>query len=173
VEILIIALVVTGIAVIAGLVFGLRALALAKTHPEASSLNLIALNLLEPGATMAMLFVVFMATGGMHSSDEAIFILPVLAAIPLTWMLLAPLWTKAAHPIRGTIMVYGILRWLNTVAGWIIGGMALSQISSNELAMLAGGLIVLGTFLLCLSVTHLASSLSGFQIKSTLIQANS
>ena len=70
-------------------------------------------------------------------------------------------------------MIYGILRWLNTVAVWIIEGMALSQTSSNDLMMLAGALIISGTLILCLSVTHLASSLSDFQTKSSITAPSS
>ena len=162
-DILIVALVVTGIAVLAGIVYRLRALALAKTHPESPSLNLIALNLLEPSVTMmTMLAVVMMAGGASAATDESIFLFPMLAFIPLTWMLLAPLWTKLAHPIRRTLVIYGLSRWLNTAVGWIIGIMALSQTSSDDLATLAGALIVVGTLILCVNVAHLASSLSEF-----------
>jgi hypothetical protein len=163
---------ITGIAVLAGFGFGLRALVLAKSNPETSSLNLMALNLLEPGVTMTVLFAVFTA-GGMHASEESTFLLPTIGAIPLTWMLLAPLWTRITHPIRGTLIAYGLLRWLNTVAFWIAGAMALTQTSSNDLLMLASGLIVSGTLILCLSVTHLASSLSDFQVKPTVTPAGS
>jgi hypothetical protein len=158
---------VTGIAVLAGLGFGLRALALAKSSPEASGLKLVAWNLLEPSVTMTVLFMVFMAAGGMHTSDESIFVLPVIGAIPFTWMLLAPLWTQITQPIRALLIVYGLLRWLNTVAFWIAAAMALSKISSNDFVMLASGLIVSGTLILCLSVTHLALGLSNFQTKSS------
>jgi hypothetical protein len=160
-------MVVTGMAVFAGLGFGLRALSLAKTHPQASSLKLVALNLLEPSVTMMVLFVVFVAAGGMQAEDESIFVLPVIGAVPFTWMLLAPIWTRVTHPIRTTVMVYGVLRWLNTVAFWMAGVMALKT-SNNDLVMLASVLIVSGTLILCLSATHLASSLSDFhQLRST------
>jgi hypothetical protein len=164
---------VTGVAVLAGFGFGLRALALAKSNPETSSLKLVALNLLEPSVTMTVLFAVFTAAGGMHASDESIFVLPVIGAVPFTWMLLEPLWTRITHPIRGTLIAYGLLRWLNTVAFWIAGSMALTQTSSNDLVMLASALIVSGTIILCLSVTHLASSLSDFQVKPTVTPAGS
>ena len=173
-DILVVALVVTGIAVLAGIVFGLRALALAKTHPESPSLKLIALNLLEPSVTLTTMLAAFMLAGGTSAAtDESIFLLPVLALVPLTWMLLAPLWTKLAHPIRRTLVVYGLMRWLNTVVGLIIGIMALSQTSSDNLATLAGALIVFGTLILCVNVAHFVSSLSDFQIKATVAPAGS
>ena len=106
----------------------------------------------------------------MCSSD--LFALLVFGFIPLTWMLLAPLWTKAAHPIRQTLVVYGLLRWFNTVVGWVIGIMFLSQPPTNNLATLAGSLIVFGTLILCANVAHFASSLSGFQTKQTLTIKN-
>jgi hypothetical protein len=88
-------MVVTGIAVIAGFAFGLRALALSKIHPETSSLKLMALNLLEPSVTMIVSFTAFVVMGGMMDlKDETIFVIPAIALIPLTWMLLAPLWTR-------------------------------------------------------------------------------
>jgi hypothetical protein len=160
---------VTGIAVLAGFGFGVRALALARSNPETSSLNLMALNLLEPGVTLTISFVIFAVMGGMMDlKDETIVVVPAIALISLTWMLLASLWTRVTHPIRGTLIAYGLLRWLNTVAFWIAGAMALTQTSSNDLLMLASGLIVSGTLILCLSVTHLASSLSDFrQLKPT------
>jgi uncharacterized membrane protein YidH (DUF202 family) len=165
---------VTGIAVLAGFGFGLRALSLAKTHLEASSLKLMAWNLIEPSVTLAISFVILAIMGGMLDlKDETIFVVPAIALISLTWMLLAPLWTKTTHPIRGIIIMYGVLRWLNTVAFWIVGAMALTQTSSNDLLMLASGLIVFGTIILCLSVTHLASSLSDFQVKATVTPADS
>ena len=173
-DILIVALVVTGIAVLAGIVFGLRALALAKTHPQSRSLNLIAFNLLEPSVTLATMFAGFMLAGGTSAAtDESIFLLPVLAFIPFTWMLLAPLWTKIPHPIRQTLIAYGLSRWLNTVVGWYFGFRALTESSSNDLAMLAATLIVVGTLILCANVAHFASSLSEFQIKATVRPAGS
>jgi hypothetical protein len=163
-DLLIGCMVVTGIVVLAGFVYGLRALALSKTHPEASSLRLMALNLLEPGVTMLVLFVVFVVIGGeMDLKGGAIFVVPAIAVVPLTWMLLAPLWTQITHPLRGALITYGLLRWLNTVAFWYFGIRALTESQSNDLATLAAGLIVSGTLILCLSVTHLASSLSDFR----------
>lgn len=164
-------MVATGIAALAGLFFGLRALALSKTHSETSSLKLIALklialNLLEPSVTMIIMFAVFAITGGMTDfENEAIFVVPTIALIPSTWMLLAPLWTRVTHVIRGTLIAYGLLRWLNTIAFWYFGVRALTESSSNDLATLAAVLIVSGTLILCLSVTHLALGLSDFRIK--------
>jgi hypothetical protein len=156
-------MVVTGIAVIAGFAFGLRALALSKTHSETSSLKLMAQNLLEPGVTMIVSFTAFVVMGGMMDlKDETIFVIPAIALIPLTWMLLAPLWTRVTHPIRGALITYGLLRWLNTIVFWYFGIRALTESSSNDLATLAAVLIVSGTLILCISLTHLVSSLSDF-----------
>jgi hypothetical protein len=166
VEIMVICVVVTGIAVLVGLGFGLYALRLAKGHAEASSLHLMALNLLEPPATMAVLLAVLGVTHGLDMKNEAVVVIPVIASIPLTWMLLAPLWSHVSHLVRGTLIAFGLLRWLNTIAGWVIGGLALTQTSSNDFLMLAGGLIVSGTLILCLSVMFLASSLSDFRAPS-------
>jgi hypothetical protein len=172
-DLLIACMVVTGIAVIAGFAFGLRALALSKTHPETSSLKLIALNLLEPGVTMLVLFVAFVVMGSEDLLDEMNFLLPAIGLIPLTWMLLAPLWTRVTHPIRGALIGYGLLRWLNTVAFWYFGIRALTESQSNDLATLAAGLIVSGTLLLCVSLTHLASSLGDFRIKASVTPTSS
>jgi hypothetical protein len=167
-------MVVTGIALLAGSVFGLRALALSKTHPEASSLRLMALNMLEPGVTMIIAFLIFVFMGGMADlKDETIFVIPAIALVPLTWMLLAPLWTRITHSLRGALITYGLLRWLNTIAFWYFGIRALTESQSNDLATLAGGLIVSGTLILCLSFAHLASSLSDFQLKSTVTPTSS
>jgi hypothetical protein len=155
-------MVVTGIAVIAGFAFGLRTLTLSKTHPDASSLKLIALNLLEPGVTMVVSFVAFVVMGGEDLLDEMNFLLPTIGLIPLTWMLLAPLWTRITHPIRGALIGYGLLRWLNTIAFWYFGIRALTENQSNDLAMIAAYLIVSGTLILCVSLTHLAVNLSDF-----------
>jgi hypothetical protein len=172
-DLLIACMVVTGIAVLAGFAFGVRALALSKTHSEASSLKLIALNLLEPGVTMIVLFVAFVVMGGEDLLDEMNFLLPTIGLIPLIWMLLAPLWTRVRHPICGALIAYGLLRWLNTVAFWYFGIRALTENQSNDLATLAAGLIVSGTLLLCVSLTHLASSLSDFQVKSNVTPTSS
>lgn len=166
-EIIVICVVVTAIAVLAGLGFGAYALSLAKGHAEASSLRLVALNLLEPAATMTVLLVVLGVTHGLNMQDEAaMIVIPVIALIPLTWMLLAPLWSHVSHPVRGALIAFGLLRWFNTIAGWVVGGLALTQTSSNDFVMLAGGLIVSGTLILCLSVMFLASSLSDFRAPS-------
>jgi hypothetical protein len=173
-DLLIACMVVTGIALLAGLVFGVRALALSKTHANVSSLKLIALNLLEPGVTMTFLFVTFAVMGGeTNLEDETIFVIPAIALIPLTWMLFAPLWTRVAQPLGRTLITYGLLRWVNTIAFWFFGIRALSESSSNDLATLAAGFIVSGTLILCLSVTHLALNLSDFQNKSSVTLTNS
>jgi hypothetical protein len=162
-DLLIGCMVVTGIAVLAGLVFGLWALALSKTHPEASSLKLIALNLFEPSVTMTVLFVTFAVMGGETDfPDGRIFVIPAAALIPLTWMLFSPVWTRVAHSLRGVLIGYGLLRWANTVPLWYFGIRALTENQSNDLAMLAAGLIVSGTLILCVSLTHLAVNLGDF-----------
>jgi hypothetical protein len=160
-ELVTIAVPVTAIAALTGFGFGLRALHLAKTRAQASSLRLIALNLLEPSVTIGVLSGVFAIAGGLEAPDETwLTLMPLLAGVPLTLMLLAPLWTRLAHPIRTTLIVYGLLRWLNTVAFWASGALTLSQISNNGWVNLASGLILSGTLILCLSIMHLASSLS-------------
>jgi hypothetical protein len=168
-ELVTIAVVVTAVAVLTSFGFGFRALHLAKTHSEAASLRLIALNLLEPSVTVGVLFVVFAIAGGLDATDDSgLLLMPLLAGVPLTAMLLAPLWTRIANPIRSTLIVYGVLRWINTLALWASGVLTLNHVSSNDWVNLAAGLILSGTLILCLSVSHLASSLSGFrQLKPT------
>jgi hypothetical protein len=176
-------MVVTGIALLIGLVFGVRALVLARTHSEASSLRLMAQNLLEPGVTMLVLFVVFVIGAVMNLQGRAIFVVPVIGLIPLTWMLLAPLWTRVTHSLRGALIAYGLLRWLNTVAFWYFCVQILSASSSNGLAMLitkllasgtlAAYLTISGTLILCVSVTHLAVSLGRFQVKPNVAPISS
>jgi hypothetical protein len=175
VELLFGCVVMTGIAVLAGLVFGVRALALTRTHSEASSLKLIALNLLEPGVTMLVLFVGSIISDLMGLKGGAIFVVPAIALIPLTWMLLAPLWTRISHSLRGALITYGLLRWLNTIAFWYFCVQILNASSSNGLATLitkllssgtlAAYLTFSGTLILCVSVTHLAVGLSNFRVK--------
>jgi hypothetical protein len=163
-ELVTIAVVVTAVAVLTGFGFGLRALHLAKTHSEAASLRLIALNLLEPSVTVGVLFVVFAIAGGFDAPDDSgLILMPLLAGVPLTAMLLAPLWTSITSPIRATLVVYGLLRWINTVALWASGVLTLSHVSSNDWVNLASTLILSGTLILCLSITHLASSLKEFR----------
>jgi hypothetical protein len=162
-QLLVLAVFVSVLAALVGFGFGLRALALSKNHPDAPSLKLIALNLLEPSVTMLVLFVAFVVMGGEELLDDMNFLLPAMGLISLTWMLLAPLWTRVTHPIRGTLIAHGLLRWLNTIAFWYFGIRALTESQSNDLAMLAAGFIASGTLILILSVAHLAGSLGEFR----------
>jgi hypothetical protein len=181
-------MVMTGIALLAGVVFGVRALVLARTHLEASSLklialNLIALNLLEPGVTMLVLFVGSVISEAMDLKGGAIFVVPAIALIPLTWMLLAPLWTRISHSLRGALITYGLLRWINTVTFWYFCVQILSASSSSGLAMLitkllssgtlAAYLTISGTLILCVSVTHLAVGLGHFRVKPGVAPSSS
>jgi hypothetical protein len=157
---LIIALLVTVVAVIVAFVLGMTALSLAGGHAESSSLKLIALNLLEPGVTIFVLFAAISASRATSSPLMAILI----SGIPLTLMLLAPLFVQARHPIRVTLITYGLLRWANTVAMWVF----LKIIESQTLA---GVFVLSGTVLLCVNISRLASSLNDFKPKSALSTA--
>jgi hypothetical protein len=65
-------------------------------------------------------------------------------------------------PVRGALITYGLLRWLNTIVFWYFGIRALTENQSNDLAMIAAYLIVAGTLVLCVSLTHLAVTLGDF-----------
>ncbi len=153
------ALLVTVVAVLVGFALGISTLSLANGHTEASSLKLIALNLLEPGVTI---FVLFAAIGVSRGTDRPMIAL-LVSGIPLTLMLLAPLFVPARHPIRVTLIIYGLLRWANTVAMWVF--------KIIELETLAVVFVLSGTVLLCVNISRLASSLNEFKPKSALSTA--
>jgi hypothetical protein len=156
---LIIALLVTVVAVLVAFVLAVTALSLANGHAEASSLKLIALNLLEPGVTI---FVLFAAIGVSQAANRPVIVF-LVSGIPLTLMLLAPLFVQARHPIRVTLIIYGLLRWANTVAMWVF------RIIESQ--TLAGVFVLSGTMLLCVNISRLASSLNDFKPKSALSTA--
>lgn len=164
-EFLVFAVVLTAIAVLIGLGYGIHALRLMRdqlNHNHAS-LRLAALNLLEPSVTIAILLTVGFATVAFNSSEVSPLLL--IAGIPLTAMLLAPLLNaRAAQPLRGILVMYGVLRWVNTVAFWAVGVAALSDSSSNDKAALAGLLMCSGIVILFVSVAHIASSLNSSQV---------
>ena len=93
------------------------------------------------------------------------------------------LWTRISHSLRGALIAYGLLRWLNTIAFWYFCIQILNASSSNGLAILitkllasgtlAAYLTVSGTLILCVCVTHLAVSLGRFQVKPSVAPISS
>jgi hypothetical protein len=177
----VICLLPTAIAVLIAIVRGSDALSLgfSDNHPDASSLKLIAANLLEPSVTILILLL----SNRIFFIEDGIGLGVVLCAVPLTLMLLAPLFIRVKHPIHLTLMIYGLLRWANSSAIWIFIGLrgvvlneaklSVSDIirtnkmnQSDQIEMIVSGLILLGTFILCISVYHLTSSLDGFKIQA-------
>ncbi len=184
------ALLVTVVAVLVAVWYGTTALNLADGHTEASSLKLIASNLLEPVATILIVIVSVPVFKQVHPqitdiagniiTDTVGDILTLLPpALPLTLMLLAPLFVRVQPPLRSTLIVYGLLRWTNTIALWGINLMRIWELQTpkpdggngphprlDALETIEGTLILSGTLILCLSVAHLASSLSDFRAPS-------
>ena len=144
-ELLVLSVALTAIAVLVSFGYGIYALRLA------------ALNLLEPTVTIAVLGGAIALLG---SNDDSAAVVLLIAGIPLTSMLLAPLLNpRAAQPLRSILIMYGVLRWVNTVAFWAMGAATLQDSSSNDKAALAGMLICSGLAILFVSVGHIASSL--------------
>ena len=156
------ALALTAIAVLVGFGYGIYALRLMPTSADRSSVLLAALNLFEPSVTIAVIVSIGFSTSVSNPSDAVPLLL--VAGIPMTAMLLAPLVTRAESPLHRMIAVYGALRWVNTVAFWVMGVAALSEISSNTTSTLAGLLMCSGIVILFVSVAQIASSLNGSRV---------
>ena len=157
-EWMILAVVLTAIAALVGFGYGIHALRLMRDQSNRKALRLAALNLLEPSVTIGTLLVIFVATDASNSS-EAAQLLPLMAGFPLTVMLLAPLFATR-EPLQRVVLVYGLLRWANTVALWVIGLTSSAQQGSDETRiLLAVALIFLGLLMLIASVLHIGSSL--------------
>ena len=157
-ELMILAVALTAFAAIGGLVYGIRAVQLSQHHSNRFTLRLAALNLLEPSVTISVFFAVGFATNAFNSSEMDL--LPLAAGLPLTVMLLAPLVTRVKSPLQRVIAVYGLLRWLNTIALAVIALTAGDQFISDDTRLMLGiALIALGLVLLIASVLHIGSSL--------------
>ena len=165
-ELLVLAAILTAIAVLVGFGYGIYALRLIPTSANRSSLRLAALNLLEPSATIGTLLAVGVATDAFNSDEISPWLL--LAGVPLTVMLLAPLFTRgAASPLHRVIAVYGTLRWVCTVALWAIALTSNRQLLSDDTRiLLAVALFTSGLCILIASVLHIGSSLKGERIQS-------
>ncbi len=155
-ELMILAVALTAIAVLVAFGYGLHALRMIRDQPDRKTLRLAALNLLEPSVTIGTWLTIFMATNAPNSSQAA-QLLPLIAGVPLTVMLLAPIVTRAESTLHRRIAVYGCLRWLNTVALW---GVMIGGKSGDDLRVaLVCTLIVIGVVILWASVLHIGSSL--------------
>jgi hypothetical protein len=100
-----------------------------------------------------------MALAGGRNGSE--LVIAVLGAIPLTTMLLAPIVNSVDEKYQGfrkTLIVYGVLRWSNTIAFWIVGSQALSNSKSDGWVQASLFFIASGTCILCISVVQIASS---------------
>ncbi len=164
-ELLVLAVALTAIAVLVGFGYGVHALRLMRAQLDRSTLRLAALNLLEPSATIGTLLAIFVATDAANSGESAPLLL-YTAAIPLTVMLLAPLVTRAESSLHGVIAVYGGLRWVNTVAIWVVlvtGGNGSGD--ENRIAWMVA-LIAIGILILWASVFHIGSSLETAKTQS-------
>ena len=172
-------LIVTVMAVFFGLWLGIRTLSLAVGHPDSSSLKLMACNLLEPCVTLFVLFLVSSLLQGSYGTGYDPFPVVLLSSVPLSLMLLAPLVVRTGHPIRVTLIVYGLLRWANTVAIWIFslmlstlrlqkgfGNDVLLRGKIHQIELITPILILVGTVLLCVNFLHLLEALDAFKTRS-------
>ena len=88
----------------------------------------------------------------------------VVSAVPLTWMLLAPIWNplpQAQQVFQKTLMMHGVLRWLSTIALWIciVSSRMLPGSNLKDWGPYLGICSVLnliGLIVLCLSVFKIA-----------------
>ncbi len=139
-------LALTALAALIGAWFGVRALRV----PEQ---RLVALNLLEPIVTMLTLLAGAALVSAANLDAAWTF---AFGAIPLSAMLLAPLFTSAALEVR----LYGALRWTNTVLFWLVGARVWANPMGGEAwANAALTLILTGLVILWLSVLHLPALL--------------
>ena len=166
-ELLVLAVVLTAIAVLVSFGYGIYALRLMRSHADHTGLRLAALNLLEPSATIGTMLALGLATDAFNSRESAPPFL-LLAAVPLTLMLLAPIKTRAESALHRAVAVYGGLRWINTIAFWGVGITALENTSSQEAFVLAAVLIGSGLLILVTSVIHIGSSLEA--VKTQRVQ---
>lgn len=164
-ELLILAVALTAIAVLVSFGYGLYALRPMRSQPDRSTLRLAALNLLEPSVTIGTLLAIFTTTDALNSGGET-QLLPLIAGIPLTAMLLAPMVTRAESALHRVIAVYGCLRWLNTIALWVVGLTGGGGSPDNTCVAVIGTLIVVGLGLLIVSVVHIGSSLEAAKTRS-------
>ena len=163
-ELLILAVALTAIGVLIGFGYGIYALRMMGDQPNPSTLRLAALNLLEPSATIGTLLVIGLATDAFNSSQVSPLLL--IVGTPLTVMLLAPLFTRAEQPLHRIVVVYGLLRWINTIVLWLIGMTAGDQfIGSETHIILLVALFISGLCILSASVLHIGSSLEGAKIQ--------
>ena len=167
-ELLVLAAILTAIAVLVGFGYGIYALRLMPASANRSSLRFAALNLLEPSVTISTLLAVGVATDAFNSDEISPWLL--LAGVPLTVMLLAPLFTlRAASPLHRVIAMYGVLRWVSTAALWTAGLTGGNELSSGDTRI--GLLIALFVFGLCVliaSVLHIGSSLESERTQNVL-----
>ena len=134
---LVLAVLLLLIPVLAGLGYGLSALRTTRDHPNAPSLRLAGLNLLEPSVTIAVGLVslavfalgasgIFFTGSGINSLPIAL-VTPLIAGFPLSLMLLAPFFASPTLPFRNEIVMWGRWRWINTVLLWITCVLAASS----------------------------------------------
>lgn len=160
------------ILVFVGLRHGLGALRAVRGHPNGPSLRLAALNLLEPSVTISLCltFVTLFAFSGATSFDNAaglnlqaiVYITPLIAAIPLSLMLLAPLFAPATLPSRDTIARWGGLRFINTVLLWMAAlGTVFQTVSGwgSWLLIVVATLMLSGMVILWLSISKMLAVL--------------
>ena len=170
---LVLALLSSVIAVFVGLSHGLNAMRAMRDHPNGPSLRLTALNLLEPSVTIIAGYAVvalFALIGNVNvdnaaslNPNTAFFIAPLIAGIPLSLMLLAPLFTPHTLPFRNAIATWGSLRWVNTVSLWIMLELAFSPAATVNsegdewvgLLLIALALVASGVTILWLSIIKL------------------
>ena len=128
-----------------GLFYGLIALRAMRDRRISSSLRLVALYLLEPSVTVTTLVALLMGAGSVSntlglSPQTILFIAPLIAGIPLSLMLLAPLFAPATTPFRNAIAFWGVLRWANTVALWLLlllmQALGMNTVSNDEIPFL-------------------------------------
>ena len=106
---------------IVGCSYAFRAFLQTASQPTAQRLlKLVIMNLTEPLVTTTTFFLAFVIL--LNIPVFPLLLVFILPAVPLTWMLLAPIWNplpQAQQVFQKTLIIHGVLRLLSTIALWI------------------------------------------------------
>ncbi len=164
-SIMILLLGITGIAVLVGFGFGIATL-IRPAKLEYREVRLFAaLNLLEPSATLLLLF---LGVAGSQGSDKLTILL--LPGLSLFGFLLSPWFgtppkDQKTRTLLNVTRFWGLTRLLNTVAIWLTVIFA-DAITNNSVLTLTAILIALGTAILLISVLWILAALSDLDIQT-------
>ncbi len=129
-----------------------------RGNPNAASLRLVALNLLEP-SVMIILSLAFVALPyAVPFASENVFVWAAVAVILQSLMLLAPLFAPITLPFRNTIAIWGGLRWIHAMLLWT--AVYLSRIEFQNVVYI---LLVTGIAILWLSFNQIVPILRELQ----------